>query len=300
MKSDKTTVNICYAVDDNYAEYLKVSLYSMLKNRDRNFRYNIVVICAGLSVANRKSILKLIEIEQDVEIGITDVSSREAEVEYDVGSYLSVATIYRLLLFSDIFREYDKIIYLDCDTIVEGDISRLYFAKMNGKPLAAVEETGFRQMSYLKKAVYLNNSYPFNVDNYRTDALCMSHPESYFNAGVLLIDLAASRENFSFEEVLELLHCGKFFYNDQDILNILFDGQVELLDYEWNYQNSSELLVKLKPQVYGEMYADVIRNNPKIIHYVSSHKPWNEDVVLGEHYHRYESLGMKGKDNEEA
>lgn len=287
---DDKIINICYAVDDNYAECLKISLFSLLHNRDKGAFYNILIICTCLSEANRESIMMLKENEHKVDISFVDITPNKNDVEYNTGVYISEATIYRLMLFSKYFSEYDRIVYLDCDTIIEGDISKLYFENLDGRPIAAVEETGFRELSYSKKAVFINGRHPYNVDNYRTDALCMEHPENYFNAGVLLLDLVECRKIISFEEVLELLHCGKFHFNDQDILNIIFDGQIKMLDFGWNYQNNVEMFCNLRPDLYGRMYADVVRDKPMIIHYISSHKPWNEEVALGERYHKYKAL----------
>lgn len=281
-------VNICFAIDDNYAAYLKVALYSLLLNRNREYFYNILILNTDVSEAHREEIGSLIKKEEKVEVRFVDVSKESTLVHCDVDGYISVATTYRLLLLSDMFSEYAKILYLDSDIIVEGDISQLYYSPMNNLPVAAVEETGFRQMSYSKRAVFINGSIPYNVDNYRTDALMMKHPESYFNAGVILFDLKKCRELIIFDDVLSILKSKKFFYNDQDILNILFDGQVCLLDYSWNYQNNVDSFLAKRPERYGPMYSDVKREFPNLIHYVSSYKPWKDQVALGEHYRKYE------------
>lgn len=284
-------INICYAVDDNYLSYLRVSLFSLLMNCDSNYYYNVKILCSKIPEERKNWVLSIIKGKDNVNIEFMDITKKADSLNIAFSSpYISFATMYRLFLFSELFEDIDKILYLDCDTIVEGDISILFGEELHGKAIAAVEETGFRQLSYSKKAVFLNGNIPFNVDNYRTDALCMEHPECYFNAGVILLDLEECRKQFSFEEVLELLRCGKFFYNDQDILNVLFDGQVKLLDYAWNYQNNVDYFCKLDSDLFGKMYADVVRDKPLIIHYVSSHKPWNEEVMLGEHYNKYKDL----------
>ena len=152
----------------------------------------------------------------------------------------------------------------------------------------AVEETGFRQMSFSKRAVFINGNQPYNVDNYRTDALHMKHPENYFNAGVLLLNLKKCRECFSFEELISILHEKRYNYNDQDVLNIVLDGKVNLVDYEWNYQNNVDLFLMKRPQIYENIYGEVKRDSPQIIHFVSQNKPWNSEVTLGERYRYYE------------
>lgn len=282
-------VNICFAIDENYVSYLKVTLRSLFCNRNRDYCYNILILNTDITKASKDEINAEVVGEDGVEIHFIDVSKESSLVYCEVDNYISIATTYRLLLLSDMFSEYEKILYLDSDIIVEGDISELYCCQMCNMPIAAVEETGFRQMSHSKKAVFINGSLPYNVDNYRTDALKMQHPESYFNAGVVLFDLKKCREIISFDDVVTILRSKNYFYKDQDILNILFDGQVCLLDYSWNYQNNVDSFLNKKPELYGPMYSDVKREFPNIIHYVSSYKPWKDHVMLEEHYHKYEN-----------
>ena len=282
-----STVNVCYATDDNYAPHLCVSIYSMLRNRNRSFDYDIWVIVSDLSTDNRDNLLRFNNEEEGIRLRLFEVKKEDIPASMRTDHYITIATYFRFFLFTKHFEEYEKIIYLDCDTIIEGDIAKLFTSDMEGKPIAAVEETGFRQMGHSKRAVFLNGNMPYNVDNYRTDALKMQHPESYFNAGVMLLDLVKCREKISFEGACDIIKETKYFYNDQDVLNIQFDGQVKLLDFSWNYQNSVDLFIKGRPEVYGPLYEEVKRENPDIIHYVSSRKPWKDDVMLGEHFHKY-------------
>lgn len=281
-------IPVCFAVDDNYAAHLAVTIRSIMRNRNRELQYDIIVLYEHLSANSKDMIQAALQNEKDVIIRFVDVSGAAKPLQYDVGAYLSIATNYRLLLFSDMFAKYDRMIYLDCDVIVQCDIAELYSLDIGNKPIAAVRDAGMRQLSYCKKAVFINGCEPYNVDNYRTDALGMKHPEDYFNAGVLLVDLKKSREVVEYREIVDTLQRKNYHFNDQDTLNIVFDGRVYLLDVEWNYQNNIEAFSALKPDVYGPMYADVRREAPKLIHYVGSCKPWDREAALGDIYHRYE------------
>ncbi len=283
-------VSICFATDNNYATCLKVALFSLLTNRKRSFFYDILILHSQLSTENQDSLLSLISNDAGVSIRFVDITEETEAIKYDVGSYLTVATLYRLLLFSDKFADYDRILYLDCDVIVEGDISELFFEDMQGKALAAVPEASFRQLSYSKKAVFLDFNKPFNIDNYRTGALRMKYPENYVNAGVLLLDLQRCRELYSFDEVVGILSKHHYFYNDQDVINILFGEELKPLDVEWNYLTAIESFCMKRPEIYGLMFEDVKRSKPRLIHYVSSFKPWNSECPLADRYHYYEKL----------
>lgn len=42
-------VSICFASDDNYAPYLKVAIYSLLCNRNRERSYDIIILHKRIS-----------------------------------------------------------------------------------------------------------------------------------------------------------------------------------------------------------------------------------------------------------
>lgn len=281
-------VCICFAVDNNYAPHLRVTLNSLIRNRSSVKSYDIIVLHSGLTEASMTLIREAEVNEPQISLRFVDISGMADDLRYDVGSYLSVATMYRLAILSELFSGYDRCIYLDCDTIVESDIGELFGIDMAGKPLAAVIDAGMRQLSFCKKAIFINGRDPYNADNYRTDALGMKHPEDYFNAGVLLFDLKKCRQLISYEKLTGILHSRKYFFNDQDVLNIAFDGQVHLIDFEWNCQNVVEVLISRRPEIYGPMYADMRRSSPRIIHFVSSYKPWSVDVAYSDIFHKYE------------
>lgn len=285
----KGDIHIFFATDNNYAPYIKVAINSLLHNCNKDYQYDILVLCLDVEEKSKKDIISLLDKYENVYIRFFEAKEYMGEIgDVKAYGYLTSATYMRLLVFSELFLEYEKIIYLDSDVIVEGDISKLFLSDMENKPLAAVEDLGFRQLSLSKRAVFLDRNKPFNVDNYRAKGICLKNPGDYFNAGVLLFDLVKCREVIQLNDVKEVLARHIYAYNDQDVLNILFDGKVKLLDPEWNYENCVEAFLRKRPEVYESIYEDVKRISPKIIHFVSGCKPWNYDVALNEYYHKYE------------
>ncbi len=60
-------------------------------------------------------------------------------VKERVSSYITAATNYRLFLLGELFGKYDRVLYLDCDITVTGDISELFDTDLGGKSIAAAE-----------------------------------------------------------------------------------------------------------------------------------------------------------------
>ena len=258
------SVNLCFASNEKYAPHLATVLYSLLKNCDTKRMYDIIILH--------------MEKEGNVSVRFISMAQYEKKVEYDVGVYYSIETNYRLFLFGEMFAKYDKILYLDCDLIVEGDISKLYDIELGNCEVAAVRSEDFRLLSKTKSPIFLEG-YPYNVDNYRTEALGMQVPENY---------LKKTRQRINQEQVFEILHRHNYKYNDQDVLNILFDGRVKVMDCRWNYMTYIPEQIAKENVNNRKLYEDLYREKPCIIHYTSAEKPWNtETKVLGDRYWKY-------------
>ena len=279
-------VSICFASDDNYAPYLKVAIYSLLCNRNRERSYDIIILHKRISKEHQGEILGLADGKSGVSIRFINVAEADSELQSDVGCYYAVETNYRLLLFSKLFQNYRRMLYLDCDIIVTGDVGELFDVDLEGKSAAGVEDVGFRWLAYTKRAIFLDNK-PYNVLNYCTDVLGMKDPGGYVNAGVLLFDLEKCRQKVSFRDVVETLHSRNFFYNDQDVLNILLEGNIKQVDCKWNYMNNIAFYLECDRKEFRELYLDLYREDYRIIHYISAKKPWNGEVPMGEVWQKY-------------
>lgn len=279
-------VSICFASDDNYAPYLKVAIYSLLCNRNRERSYDIIILHKRISREHQGEILGLADGKSGVSIRFVNVVEADRELQSDVGCYYAVETNYRLLLFSKLFQNYRRMLYLDCDIIVTGDVGELFDVDLEGKSAAGVEDVGFRWLAYTKRAIFLDNK-PYNVLNYCTDVLGIKDPGGYVNAGVLLFDLEKCRQKVSFRDVVETLHSRNFFYNDQDVLNILLEGNIKQVDCKWNYMNNIAFYLECDRKEFCELYLDLYREDYRIIHYISAKKPWNGKVPMGEVWQKY-------------
>ena len=279
-------VSICFASDDNYAPYLKVAIYSLLCNRNRERSYDIIILHKRISREHQGEILGLADGKSGVSIRFVNVVEADRELQSDVGCYYAVETNYRLLLFSKLFQNYRRMLYLDCDIIVTGDVGELFDVDLEGKSAAGVEDVGFRWLAYPKRAIFLDNK-PYNVLNYCTDVLGIKDPGGYVNAGVLLFDLEKCRQKVSFRDVVETLHSRNFFYNDQDVLNILLEGNIKQVDCKWNYMNNIAFYLECDRKEFRELYLDLYREDYRIIHYISAKKPWNGKVPMGEVWQKY-------------
>ena len=152
-------------------------------------------------------------------------------------------------------------IYLDCDLVVLGDISKLYNVELGQNIIGAAPEQ------------YVRNTREFRL--YAGSALGVD-PDGYVNAGVLLMNLAAFRENGIEEKFIELITEYEFDLLDPDqaYLNYLCLGKIHELPNGWNKE---PMLLHCE----GEK---------QIVHYALYKKPWQyDDVIDGEYFWHYAS-----------
>lgn len=251
-------IPIFFSTDDNYIPYLDVAITSLIANASKDYSYRIIVLNTGLKEENI-AIVKQNERPGFV-IDFIDISKQVENIQSHFKNvyHFSVVTYYRLFIAS-LFPQYDKIIYLDCDLVALGDISELYYTELGKNILGAVVDhfvsTTKEFRTYAEKAIGVN-------------------PDTYFNAGVLLINLAEFRKNNIEKKFIKLIteHDFDLLDPDQAYLNYLCYGKTLLLPSGWN---------KAPAKI-------VCDGNKNIVHYNLYKKPWQyDDVIDGECFWKY-------------
>ncbi|MCR6671073.1 glycosyltransferase family 8 protein [Devosia ginsengisoli] len=154
--------------------------------------------------------------------------------------------VYARLFLGDLLDpDIARVLYLDSDIFVRTALDPLYGMDMQGHAIAAVLQPD-RMHVIAGKDLRARN------------AFSMAQP--YFNAGVMLIDMAQYRQ-MDFAAALARLPAAELalFYYDQDMINFCFRGRILEVDPRWNLQNAEPA---------HEVF------NPAIVHYSANPKPW--------------------------
>lgn len=258
-KKAKDVVPVVFATNDNYAPYLSVAISSLLANASEDVFYDIYVFHTTLAKEIQYKIKT--QKQQNCDISFVDLSSYIKNLRNYSHSHYSVEMYYRLFI-SEILKEYPKVVYLDCDIVLNDDVKTLYETDIGENILTAVVNDVFTNQ--MKE--YVTNNLKIELNR-------------YFNSGVLVINTKRFNELKIKEKCLELLNkYEKLQCPDQDILNLACNGNVLYLTKEWNYQvgtNSFSL-------------QDKYLTKHKIIHYTTGKKPWNtRNLALGEYFWKY-------------
>src|SRR5690606_13107876 len=120
----------------------------------------------------------------------------------------------------------ERVLYLDCDTLVRAPIEELIERDLAGHSIAAVRDT--RGAHITSGRDLRNNQDLFDV------------ADPYFNAGVVLIDVARWRAANIVDRLEEALTGGVMarIHYDQDFLNLVFKNDWLRLDPRWNLINA--------------------------------------------------------------
>lgn len=252
----KAKIPVFFSVNDAYVPYLGVAICSMLNNASYKYEYEIHIFHSGISEYNCLRLESMSD--EKSSICCENVSEYLGNKNYYGGpasytKHISKEAFYRLLI-PEIFPEYKKIIYLDCDLIVNGDISELYEFDLCGKTIGAV----------------------YSVEHWGKDSpvLPNSDPHEWFNSGVMLIDVERYLQKGFIERCIEEMKCKVFNVVDQDLLRLVCYGETTYLPYEWNvmWHHLHNGGAGLKEH-NGELYKDIVQH-PKVVHYTSGLKAW--------------------------
>ena len=256
MENNLEVIPIFFAVDDGYVPFLAVALQSLIENSSKNYYYSIKILYTNINEENKKKINKYKKENVNIEFVDLNYYIEKVKDKLYTRDYYTKTTYFRLFI-PDLYPQYDKVLYLDSDIVVLGDIAELYNTNIKGNLVAAVPDDSVQTIpefaEYVEKVV--------GVASYK----------NYFNAGILLMNLDEFRKIDFQGKFLYLLETVKFSVaQDQDYLNRLCKGRTVLVDRAWD---------RMPIKVEG-----VEDKKLKLIHYNLAYKPWHFDNILYQEY----------------
>jgi lipopolysaccharide biosynthesis glycosyltransferase len=207
------------------------------------------------------------------------------DVVLPIGLYdhLTVDTYYRLFLESAFDDSVRRIVYLDSDLVVLGDLARLASVELGGKTVGAVTDFAIRRWDGPRTCEALKSQ-------------AQATGRGYFNAGVLVIDLDAWRGRRVrdvacrfLNENLDRIHCW-----DQDALNQALADDWHGIDPRWNRMCYWDRPEFDDPPFPSEVMASLAE--PYVVHFTGRRKPWNDNRhEAREYFDRYATMAGFGE-----
>lgn len=252
------TVPIVLSANNNYVPYMGTTIQSILENSNSNFEYRVYIFHQDITADRQKRLRKIVDKKSNFQIEFVNVGEHFKKYTLHTEG-ISIEAYYRLLI-PYYFTEYEKVIYIDSDTICFADISELYTYDLSENIVGAVQ--GIAEIGW----------YRSSTDHYWDSVLKIKNPENYFNSGLLVFNVELFKKAIDFDSLLKLSEREKWPCYDQDVLNIVCEDKVYFFPYEWNfikYHTIPYVSEALQKTYYGA------EKKPKMIHFATGHKPWN-------------------------
>lgn len=268
FESEKT-LPIVFAFNNDYSKYFSVALQSLIENFNVEYFYDIIIFSSDINERNRELLEEMLP--ENFSLRFFDVSEYIKQLLEDIHlqgyKYWSVEMYYRVVI-PIIMRNYEKVLYLDSDTICKKDIIPFFNTDFDHKQIVAIQDA-FNLIAGLEECK--------ETKDYLLETLELESVKSYFNSGIILFNIPQISPSTYIEKLkkafnIELTNCP-----DQDVLNSIFKGQVKFINQQWNlqyhipilYDRHLESFNKSDMQDYNFAF-----KNPAIIHYTSPVKPW--------------------------
>lgn len=254
-------IPIFFTVDNNYIPFLAVTLQSIVDNISSENLYKVIVLYKeNMSKENIEKINKYKRENFDIEF--VDLKDKLGNIEEKLYTrdYYSKSTYYRLLI-PEIYKEYDKAIYLDSDIVLLSDIANLYNIDLEDNLIGAAPDEAIANVKAFQE--------------YAEKVVGVSTYHKYFNAGVLLMNLKELRNSRFQDKFIYLLETVKYSVaQDQDYLNRICKGRVKIIDGSWD-----------KMPIGGRILREDELN---LLHFNLISKPWLfEGIAYEEYFWKY-------------
>lgn len=243
-------INIAFGTSQLYAPHVGCVIASVVR-RARGAKLRFLILHEGIGdefKTRMQSIAPQARFEW-ILIGDDDVPA------YTDTLHFSRPILFRLALEKRAPADCRRVLYLDADMIVLGDVRQLWATDLAGSPMGAVIEAEGHQGPFAERhGLHLSKA-------------------GYFNSGVLLIDLDKVRAEKLFTAAMDFLRRQEKapLYADQDALNFVMWDRWRPLPPSWNALASMVLPGTARTMPEALRYDTRL---PHVVHFSGSHKPW--------------------------
>lgn len=256
-------MDIAFVINESYVQHAGACIASILSNNEQLDQIHFHVLHTNVSKKSQRKLGGL-EKYKNYKIDFYNLENIDMSQFSLTIPHITIETYYKIFIPRTL-RHLDKVLYLDVDMIIDGDVLELWNTDISKHYAAVVLD-------------------PYIADTPHACALDLQG--HYFNAGMMLMNLNNLRDiDLEHLSSLALKRFEKpFKYQEQDILNLVFKNHVVWMPPYFNAvmayfinQKSQEVLAKYQAQFLDD-YVDYL-NNPKIIHFTGATKPWHFQCI---------------------
>ena len=249
-----TTIDVALGFDHRYIPHA-ANVMAAISRHAPGAPIRFILLQSGLADAQKR---RMESVAPGARFAWIDVRDEDLPAYADRG-HLNRTVLFRLGLEFLAPADCHRVIYIDADTIVLGDVRELWNADLGPHAIGAVTDHWSDMEAFAKL-------WGLPAEGAR-----------YFNAGMQVIDLDKIKAGKLFTQALDFVvqHDKKLLFGDQDALNYIFWNKSAVIEPAWNVQR-----FQTAKERAGETRADRRwgKPTPRMIHYIGTEKPWARNV----------------------
>lgn len=261
-------LHIAFCFDEKMMKQACVAVSSLLDFSARDTHFCIYCICSKSAISIQETIESIVEKKDRSSRVSFHLNTMKLDGGYEIRG-ISVSTYYRLNLHR-MFPEVEKMIYADVDILFQDDLMPVWKTDMGHNMIAGVKaDVNIREVWDR----HYKDEYWKKLDDWFGN---------YINAGFILMNLDEIRKRHM-EKTWEGMHENRFFFQDQDIINLTCKPYIIHIPMRYNrmmFYTDEELSWLKRYRVVGWMELEEALDSPAVIHYAGK-KPWNTPSIKG-------------------
>ena len=273
-------IPIALSCSEYYSLYAAAFLKSLVEHSSPEMGYDILIFTKDIVPGTMQMLTNILEGKGNFSLRFLSVNAYIEQYALKVHSHFGVESYFRLL-YPYMLKNYDKILYFDCDMVLKTDVAELFSIDIGDAFLGGCLD------AVVVGAINSPEDRSFGDKGWKEycmTTLQMENPYQYLNSGVLIFNLALFRKTYTVEYVLQDIQEKQYYLLDQAALNCLCSRKIHVLDMSWNMTTdvagAKMPYIKKAPKRVLDAYM-AARSTPHTVHYADRLKPWknpNEDL----------------------
>ena len=266
-------IPIVIRINDYYAPYLGVLLQSIIDNAYEKNNYDIIVLEHTVTKENKRIISEILQGKNNISVRYFNPEYLLEDVILPFKTELDSIEPYYSIFIPWLLPNYDKVLIIDCDTILLGDIAEIYNQDISDYLAGACKDIMHLGMYNINENGYVD---------YVTKELKLHKPYEYINTKIMLLNTDKIRNSFNIKDIFNKVKTNKYNELEQDLFNNLLNGKVKYFDYKYSIISEVDTFVNSRieyaPKKENNAYRKA-QTNPFVINFNNYPKPWSNPNI---------------------
>ncbi|NQG98115.1 SP_1767 family glycosyltransferase [Streptococcus suis] len=273
--SDRKTLDIAFSVNNRYAQYLGATILSILAHHPEEV-IRVHVLYKEISQTILQDLQHLADQTPHLQLYFHLLDHQQFSAIPIRTEQFPIESFSRFLL-PELLGHLDRILYLDVDILVHGNLMEVFQTDLEEFAIGAVVEADI-----------------FKYYQWYLDSIGFAATDAYFSSGVLLMDLNKMRQDGTTNQLIAMAleKARDYKFPDQDILNLYYKGNFKQLSPAYNY---TDVRKQNKELTADEIIIEHFNGDIKAWHAVTKIPDYLKDSALAYQDYQTQFLSIQEK-----